>query len=234
MIDVQTNSITASFGRKPWVNTLLYYSFNNDTASISYDWSWNNYNWTWNNNSWTYQPLTRWKCVELTWNQSKYMTIPNSIPFPTVNFTISFRVNFTQNSTNYSKSIFSKHANSWTNSYLYINEFQWKIRCDIPRRLGDCFISNNTLNDWNRHHISMIKNWTSYKMYVDNVLNSNKTSSTYPQQSTSVQPYFWRNNASWNDWFAWLVDEFIVETVARSEADNTSYFNKEKRNYWFN
>ena len=79
----------------------------------------------------------------------------------------------------------------------------------------------------------MIKNWSSYKMYVDNVLNSSKTISQSPTQSTSVQALIWLNNA-WNDWFVWLLDEFIVENVARSEADNTSYFNKEKKNYWFN
>ena len=233
IIDVQSNSVTTEFWWKPWVNTVLYYSFNEDTASTSYDGSWWNYNWSWNNNSWTYQALSRWKCVELTGNTSKYMRIPTSVPFPTTNFTFSFWVKYTSNSTNYSKSIMSKHANWSNNSYLYINEFQWKIRCDIPRRTNDCFVSNDLLNDWKWHHISMIKNWSSYKMYVDNVLNSSKTISQSPTQSTSVQALIWLNNA-WNDWFVWLLDEFIVENVARSEADNTSYFNKEKKNYWFN
>ena len=215
-------------GWKPWSNTVLYYSFDNDTASTSYDNSWNWYNWTWNNNLWTYTTWKVWNATQLQNISNKWMLMPTTISFPTTNYTISFFVKFTQ-STSDSAAIFSKWyftGSTWTNPYLYLYQQNWYIKWDIPYVQDGVYNSWSAINDWNWHHVCCVKEWTTYKMYVDAVLKSTQTSSYNIDWWSGSQ---WRLNR-WErtnlPWFDWLLDEFILENNAWTQQYIQDYIDK--------
>lgn len=217
---------------KPWENTLLYYSFNNDTASTSYDWAGNN-NWTWNNNTWTYQTVS-WtnKCCQLTATSWKYMTIPTSLNYPTTNFTFSFWVKYTQ-STNNSRAIFSKwDGNYSSNAYLYIYQMNWKIGVDIPY-VATLFTTSNTYNDGIRHNVVLTKSWSSYTLYIDNIQIWTATNSFSIHWWSNTVWLIWANNARYEVWLDWLLDEFIIENKDWTSDDRTNYYNLTKSNYGY-
>lgn len=219
---------------KPWENTVLYYSFDEDTASTSYDGVWSE-NWTWYNDSWTYQAVTKGKCCIL-WGVNKYMIIPQPFTYPTTDFTFSFWVNYTDNTPNQSRAIFSKWnwASSSSGAYLMIYQLGGKIYWAVPYA-RDVFMTG-TLNDGNWHNVVLTKSGTSWNAYVDG--NSSPVSTVTFSANidwATYQSYIGTNNNSTgvdNVGYHWLLDEFIVENVAWTGQEVTDYYNLTKWYYW--
>ena len=217
--------------RTPWTHTVLYYSFDEDTASTAYDWV-GNYNATWNSDSWTYASVNYGKCAIVDWTNGAYLSVPTSFTFPTTDFTISFWINFTQYvdpDLSINPAIFSKwNGSGSTNAYLYINNNAGKIWVDIPYVVS-LFSSDNQINDGNWHLVVVTKSWNNYSLYIDLLSAKTNSNSASLHWWSSTQALIWRNNnTSETTWFDWKIDEFIVENVAWSAQDVASYYNQTK------
>lgn len=218
---------------KPNANTVLYYSFNEDTATTVYDNSWHSYNWTRAGSNWVYSNLTVGKYTVFSWQTNQIINIPTSFTYPTTNYTFSFWVKYNTNSPSYARWIFSKWSgNNGTGSYLLIQEYQWKIRADIPYVVGDIFICNTVLNDDTWHHIAMVKDGTSWYTYADKTLVNTNTWNYNIDGTNTTSWIIWKNQASYWQQFLWWLDEFIIESKARTAQEVSDYYNQTKSNYW--
>lgn len=222
-IYVGTNLVRPSWWT-PWSNTKLYYSFDNDIASTSYDSSGWWYNGSWNSDSWTYTTGKVWKCTQLTATSTKYLSIPTSLTYPTTNFTISFLVKYTSVSAdNAPRAIFSKWngSGSSTNAYVYIYERVWKIWVDIPYN-ATLFLTSWTYNDGNRHSVILTKSWNTYNLYIDWTNIWSTTNSFSLHWWSNTQWLIWKNNNG-NVWLYWDLDEFIIEDIAWNSSKISKY-----------
>ena len=224
---------------QPWANTVLYYSFDNDTASTSYDGA-GSENWSWYNDSWTYQDVTIGKCCSLWW-ASKYMTIPQPFTYPTDNFTFSMWLAYTDYSSNQSRAIFSKwnggSSSSW--AYLMIYQYKGKICGDVPYASGNLFLTwdlHDAYGATTWHNVVMTRSGTSWKTYVDwNSTPVTTTTGNYTLDWTTYWAYIGTNNNSTGVervGYNWLLDEFIIENVVWSWQDVSDYYNLTKSMYW--
>jgi hypothetical protein len=158
------------------------------------------------------------------------MTIPTTFTYPTTNYTISFLVKYTQSTSN-SACIFAKFYHNWSVAsaqYIYIYQVDWYIKWDIPWKQDAVFNSQITINDGNWHHICCVKEWTSYKTYIDATLKTTQTSSQSIDWWSGSQWRLNKNVISNHNWFEWLLDEFILEDKSWSADEVTAYYNKIK------
>lgn len=214
--------------RTPWANTVLYYSFNNDTASTVTDWVGNN-DWTWYNNSWTYTTWISGQCAEFSADSNKYISLPTSISYPTTNFTIAFFTYFTWLPDSYKpRPMFSKWGGGGNSNGAYIFIYQSstgdsngkKIWVDIPY-VAVLFITANDYYEW-WHHVCLTKSWNTFTLYIDGTQTNTATNSFSLDWTSTTQWLIGRNN-NWNVWINWKIDEFIIENVAWSQQDLTDY-----------
>ena len=221
-------SITASSSWQPWANTVLYYSFNNDTATTVYDWVSNN-DWTWVWSNWQYIALAQWKYADFTQATNQYITIPTSLAYPTTDLTISFWIKYTSTAAMW---IFHKwNGSDGTNAYVIIHTTNGTIRADIPYKQWDIRYTNALMNDGSWHHIACTKNGNSYIMYVDAQQTSIVSSSQSIDWGSATQWNIWRHQESW-ELLDWWLDEFIVENVAWSSQEVSDYYDLTKWDYW--
>lgn len=205
IIVVQTNSITTDFWRKPWVNTVAYFPFENDqndkywTALIQWTWTkqtlWYRFNSTWKfsitnvsssyfvcyrvnfgaKKSWTDQSITLWSCWELLYNY--------------------------------------QHQQTWFNqrfSYMPSNN-NWNA-------------STNQFSptQWTRYFIAFWYDWTKVQVYVNAVKVREITSSIYNNNRRDIGSNIDQT-----------ISKLIYETQMRQESDIVKFFNKTKSIYWY-
>ena len=227
LIDVQTNSITAEFWRKPWTDTIAYWKLDWDLN----DYSWNNRHATWSSNI-TYQTLTSWiKVAKTTSNSNDWISVPwNIANLLSWDFTVSFWIN---------------PAWAWTMWLMFairrdVSPYTWVL---IWYWFSDNYIRFN-LNDneyirtsvtrsqiqWKRTHICLTrKNWV-VKCYINANQEWSMNSSSFTTNWDSwyiVSRINAQNMYSWTMW-----SEFIVEKKWRTDEEIIKYVNNTKNKYW--
>ena len=205
---------------KPWANTFLYYSFDWDVL----DHSWNGRNWRVQQTI-TYDMSMWYKGASTWW----YWLLPELWTMWTFTTSLWFR---TTTTAWWNLLTIGSYWN-WDNSNLDQNFSNWKLHIQIWKGSNshEETFSNLTANDWKRHNLIVVKNWTSYSVYFDKTLISSFTDSTTIKwtanwSSYRTHPNFWSNNI-----YHWDLDEVIIETSVWSVEDVNSYYDKMKKYY---
>lgn len=201
---------------KPWENTLVYYKLN-----------WNANDESWNGNNGTASNITwdSWGdggCASFNGSNS-YISIP-SLTTPS-NTTINLRTKTTMSAE------WEFIQLSTSTQSLELRIISWKARLELwnnpysPYQLT----GSKTINDWVRHNICVVKNWTSYTVYVDWVQDTTGTSS-FSISYTNNRVWLHTNGSSIP--FNWLIDNMIIESSVWDSDYITNYYNSTKSNYW--
>jgi len=228
MIDVQTNSITADFGRKPSINTTWYFKFDwslkDEISGINYSASWITY--------WT---LTNWqKYAIFPWNSSWRFNLSAS----NLNITwwwneLTIAVWFQVHNTNNMRNEFS--ANNYYTSTIFQNWNAWIYYYDNSLDIYMWNSWNEQIYNTNERHLfwQTIKAWWKIRIYFDWQLVKEKDMKSSLRWSADWSQYIW-SNRWWNGWyFNWKQSEMIFEKIERSENDWLKYYNKTKSKYGY-
>ncbi len=213
---MQTNSVQTDFSRKPWVNTLLYYSFNNQNLN---DWSWNWRNWTRYNGAWTYTTWIKWYWVDM-W-RSHAIQLPMACPSWDFTYSICVKLNSVQEFQSLlwvqqrtSWCIHYHIAKVWTTQWIIVS-FYWSTATEIK------YTTLPTLNV--RHNIILTRSWDVRTIYLDWNQVAQWTKSFSPSQS--YQRYVWKEYTD-TRYIDWTIDEVIFENTARTSAQVSEYATK--------
>ena len=222
------NGLTASCsvennqGWQPWVNTIAYYDFNNQSLA---DTSWNNNDATWYNWTWSFISVATWNyCANLWWS--------HAIELP---FTIWWRTAFTFNEwvniQAFNKSsglqwiLWTRNWASWVFHSNINNSKIWEIAFGDGSNWATYqtwMIANTWYNIW------IVKNWTTYQLYWNWTLVWSCTATASLSSS-----YTWYVGTTYtNDrYLDGYVDSVIFESVARTRKEMSDYFNQTKTLY---
>ena len=223
MIDVQTNSITADFGRKPDANTFVYYSFNDQWIN----WYITDNSWNWRNATWWTQPsyvLVSWSKYAWDFYNPSSWTVPSWDMnwLSTTKFTEVVRVKPLADWQQYISYIWWSYQQAiiyWYNSkQIEFYAYDWTNRRITIK-------SWVNLNQW--YCIGFARNWTTIKVYC----NGEYVWSLYVPTYTITHINVWWSWWSWR--FHWLIWELIIENNIEWETNNfLDHFNKTKKIYW--
>lgn len=145
-------------------------------------------------------------------------------------FTISWREKTLQNSTG----AWSRFSSAWDTSYwcwvlvwynhTYLYAWTWWSSRNI---VNGSQIFNSTPNT--RVHRVLVKEWSNWKTYRNNVLFGSASGSWSVWYNTSV---IW-NYRPWDmNPFHWYMSDFILEKKAWTDQQREDYFNATKALYW--
>jgi hypothetical protein len=211
---------------QPWANTVAYYKFDgnlndeteNTTATIV-------------SGSATYAADWDWQSFNANAANAMVTTIPPST------FTSAFTISFWMK-LNSVPSIFRIcwWIGSWWN-YDYLNiqyeSWQWWLQLYnyartswswTPTTWAWCnivIVGGGTANDLKAYlnWVEMVKTNNNYDYVVNNSISIGICCNNW-----------WRNN--YTDILPWIIDNFIVESVAWAWTDAANYYNLTKWNYW--
>ena len=205
--------------RNPWANTIAYYPLENDVN----DHSWNWYNLTPTNI--TYTTLSSWlKVATFNWSSSKATTSSFS----------TYSWNFTTSMWFYWNNITSQLAVMRCNA---ASDSSWKIR-DIhigaPNRIraimnwGSVETGTNAFTNNTWHHMVVTKEWSTWKLYINNSLKSTATVS----YNTNTNMALWYRQFGNDRYWKWYISKFILENKVRTSQEISDYYNLTKSKYW--
>ena len=221
IIDVQTNSILASFDRKPDENTLVYWKLDwnlNDS-------SWNNRNWTWNV---TFETKFNQLVAKFSWSQNVYRTDQAFDLYWSQNYTLSIRVNVSQFTSKLNSFwICESWSTSTQDKGIEINP-NWSASWYI----WDWNAKRVTSSSWiiqinQRYNLTSTFDWSTLKIYVNGELKwSVATSQSYNFQNPTLM--LSRYHSSDSSYYIWYASRFILQKNSRSWTEVLNYVNKTK------
>ena len=213
IIVVQTNSIQTDFWRKPWVNTLAYWNFDDRSASQITDATWN-----WRNLTWTIPTYSQLSWTDYFWNFS-WSGVAQISRWVSDNFTLVLYMQIRQNRQQYFL-MEQSSSNQFSLIYWYKS---WQI--EIYREWWRFTITSSApLNT--RIMIWITKSWSTVKAYY-NWQFQTQWSTNF---SWASKFFMWWSN-QWDN-MIWYLNNVILEQWIRSDSDFASYRNKTKWKYW--
>lgn len=205
----------------PWENTLLWYQLNWNTNDSS--WNWNN--WTASNITWN--SWWDWWCAYFNWNS--YISVPSL--WTKSNITISFRMNSTENITEWWDFIIIEGSVWGSNNAitLYTGTKRLALQTWITWHRVDQYSTVN-ICDWTWHYITVTATWSTAIWYIDWVKNITNTNSYYtlpPLTSIRMWMHLW-----WSaNKYTWYIDNMIIESRLRNSEEVSDYYNSTKSLY---
>lgn len=217
MIDVQTNSIEASFDRKPTVNTVLDLPFVDDlldhsltpkTVNSTGTISITTFNWI--------------KCASVN-NGWVYSTLTNDF----TNLTINMRV-YDNSSSSYENMYWSLWTWSRGDFSFWVYDLKYYYtRHQISSNVGESVQRNSWVL------ITIVKTWNNWKFYKNCqlIIDTTKTDTQWYSNKTITiwKRYFWTGSYH----FIWYVWRSVVEDISRSESNIQDFYEKTKSKYWY-
>ena len=217
IIVVQTNSVQTDFWRKPWVNTLAYWNFDDRSASQITDATWN-----WRNLTWTIPTYAQLSWTDYYWifSWSNWWKLTNWWVYD--NFTLVLYMRITN--TSWHQYIFD--IQSSTRQFAIIRWYSsWLL--ELYNETTRFTIKSSTPTD-TRMMIWITKSWSTIKAYYNWQYANQSTS--WVISSTINFTSLWMSN--WWDYFKWYLNNVILEQWIRSDSDFANYRNKTKWKYW--
>lgn len=211
---------------RPWVNTYIYYPFTSNL--VDQMWNWNTWTMTW---TCTFDSSTG---IHVTWRSNNYVTWMSLGVNNRNTFTLNVWVKLDNTTDNwqciiwYTSNIISNQARKlelWTSN-------PW-IDCVICYwGWGDNSIVRPSSKDTNWHNYCLVWDGTKYQWYYDGVALWSAINTSSALNNISELQLWW----GWVYWSwrsaNWYIKDYIVETVAWTEAQVLSYYNQTKSLYW--
>ena len=207
-----------------WITKWLYHLNGNSNDSSG---SWNN----WTDSNVSYVAGKFWQCGSFNGSSSK-------IVLPTIsmnNITLSYWVKLTNLPSPYNRwwiSCWWVDLHKWFELLLY-TWISWETSACAEAYVRwwttNCLNYNTTytLNTWIRYNVMMTRDWNIIKTYIDWVLRATRTYSW----AGNIDMWWYGINigtrTSWNNfirWVDWLIDEVIIENVARTAEQIKKYY----------
>ena len=193
------------WGWSPWSNTLLYYSFNDQTLN---DKSWNGNNWSWYSWAWSYVQWIKWYWVQ---NGNRWIRMPISMPSWDFTFVISI---YLQNSSSPSlQTILWSYE--WDSTKMHFHWVNW-ITLAINSTNYSTWAYMDT-NAWN--NIILTRSWnirTIYKNWTQ--IYQNTISATLSGWTYMIWCWYTDDRH-----INWILDEVILENKAWSTEEVSKY-----------
>ena len=206
-------STSGGWGWQPWVNTLLYYSFDNQNLNDGSG-KWNN--WTWYSTAWTYTTWISSYGADVSNNAA--ITLP--VKLPTWDMTFSICANVT--------------VNSWVlQSFLWVD--WWSRAGQIAFSINGVHGIDLLIHEWG-NVTSLVTNTTPttntwfnvmftrsgnvWTVYYNWTSVGTATSSQSPSQNIT---YYISRNYDNNRYIRWVIDEVIIENRAWTQQEITDY-----------
>ena len=204
----------------PWANTLIYYPLTSNLVDQMGNGNTGTMHWTC-----TFDSNTG---IHVTWKSSNYVTwLSNWINNRNL-FTLNVRWKL-DSSQNWSYLLWYSTGTGSTQC-LNISGWNWEIHWDIRFTDGTTSQSVITYNS-NWHNYCFVCSNGTCKAYIDWVLKDTKSTSAYTNNVSTMELWWGWTYWSGRSW-DWYIKDFIVETVAWSDAEISDYYNLTKSNYW--
>ena len=208
---------------KPNANTLIYYPLTSNLVDQMWNWNTGTMHWTC-----TFDSSTG---IHVTWKSWNYITGMSNWIANRNTFTMNVWEKLDQ--TGKTQCILWYNNNSPSSQCMYISHewdgYRWVWF--FWSSWSYCVIWNITI-DTNWHNVCLLATWTSYQWYIDWVAYwTAALSSNNMNNYSELQLWWW--GAYWSNRAAnWYIRDYIVETVARTDAEILNYYNTTKSNYW--
>jgi hypothetical protein len=112
---------------------------------------------------------------------------------------------------------------TWTKLYWWTRDKTWDIWSEVVA----FDINQDTWVLW-----TMTRQWSSWKVYKNNVLFWSWTSSASLNYNANYTWAIWWHEVSNPNYYIWYISDFIVEQWAWSDQQRDEYFNATKTLYW--
>lgn len=217
-------SVTIGAGWTPWVNTVAYYPLDSNTQLS--DLSGNNRDLTSFGSTITFWIQNWVDCAYFNDSKANY-TEANMLP--STWRTVSFWINYS----NFNANTWNGGIWAWGTSYGDYDAWWIKWWCGGAVFIGDGSSNSNlTLQASQRYHILLTQAWTSFKIYLNWTLQTDRTAITWSWSD-------WNALALWCKWafprdWAWqyYYSNVIFEDKVRTAQEISDYFNQTKWDYW--
>ena len=210
---------------QPWANTTLYLPLNWDITDpynqVTYNWVWTSSFATWS---------TGVQAADLTWSNAINLWASTDFEQWTGEMTVLFW--FTTNSPSTIQRCEFRNISAY---YFGIQISSSKIcfLCKNSSASESWFSWTTTLTSWTKYlaTLTMKENWQAILYLNWNVEQTINvwTFQTYPSQT-------WQYVGSWrvwnNEFWRWMIKDFIIENKVRTAQEITDYYNQTKWDYW--
>lgn len=239
LLDTETWTITAEFWRTPTINTIWYYTMNNDILNHATSWS-TFPDWEINNAVFSTAKV-HWDntySLYCDWTTYAYLPASSEFAFWTSDFTISCRVYSQTNFWNMTWFI-SNYQWNWPYQamqwYRISDRFSWQTQLNFCRNAWDKWTNNDIwvdwptnisiYNDW-RHHVVLTRNSWVIQLYLDKVSVYTNSSYTWKKVwNDEWRIYFGMNYWDWsNNKSVVYLNDVIFENRWRSQQDIADYY----------
>jgi len=213
-----TNQVRPS-GWKPWANTLIYYSFDNQNLDDSSG-KWNNGTWY----SWTWTYTTGIKSYWVNLNSTRGIQIPTGLIPTTWDFTFSICINRSNLSSPSLQGILATYQ--WSSWCMHFNV--------NSSNLEIAFYWTSVPSTW-----ITVTTWTWYNIILTRSGNVWTLYTNWTQQFQTTIAYTLNSSMTWLVWnwysndrhINWVIDEVILENKAWTADEILNYYNRSKSNY---
>lgn len=198
----------------PNVNTVAYYTFDDQDVNqiTDFSWSWNTLPYT----AWTKISYTQLSWTDYYWNFNKSQ----------YTWSITWI-------SNYTRCMWCKIAATWSQYILqctWIDLIYWFNSWQIEvydyynwHAYRTTLKSSTPLNTWML--IWFTKNWSTVTTYYN---WSKVWTATFADYQLTLINLWWTSS----QWFNWSLNNIILENRVRTDAEMLDYFNKSKWAYW--